>query len=624
MRRIPLLFAALLAAVPAFSAGSNSGRSGRGKTSNPVVTGVPTLNTNLNPGLVAPTLSAPALNLGLNPTVNVTGGKALTSESNNPSGNAKTSIVSQTPAPPYFVSSLQKAGVQAETALALDLYHADRHPGEQDKVYHGRGHSQDVATLMAKVAEGQGLASKQRALLVLAAALHDIDPERKAGTPARVSATVEYLSKDPATIRLLAAFQREHGFTTQQVAALIKFTDFNPDPAKLAALKEEAVKATEAAFSGEELEWALLWGPRLAFVDKVASYVGSVAAAELQVKNLAYEIRQGIEAATGRPSANPTDEAIRKGSYDFISQLLASEDVNLLPAKEAGNLALVAWHFKEVKETGKAAPKQRENLKLDEGIVDKAAAEGRKLGAGVDVSADVDAARRYVRSIMGARQPTQREVDTLLLDFMEMRRIEPGSARGKALRKEMLPDLVQSEESKLKGLSPKLASYGPLILRISEEKGIPVAELEAFIKEQGVAGPSTTEEMMDRVLRNYAERRELDAAVAGYPDTQQGQLMRDVAVTMLARSGKSVEEIARDGVFLYVDYAGAQVQRATVGRDPDPKTPHMIFYVTRDENKWKIAGYRNNRTLGRSDATLISDLIKWLGRGGVPASDFRN
>lgn len=544
---MPLLLAVLLAAVPAFSAGSNSGRSSRGKTSGPPVTGIPVLNTGLNPGQTAPTLSAPALNLGLNPSVDLSGHKAQVDG----------------------VNALQKAGVPAQTALAINA------EASEDGTAAAR--RRDAATLMAKVAENSKISPRQRILLIAAAA-------RTEGAA-------------------LSALQQLHGFTQDQTAALSKFAS---DPAGAQA-------AAEAAFEGAELEWALLWGPRLAFVEKIAPFTGSAEAAELHLKAVASESGRDVE-------------VLRREAADSLAVLMGADEVNLLPMQEAGNLTLTAWHFKEVKESGKPAPKQRGGAKLDAGVVDKAGKEAGKLDRGVDAEAqaDLDAARRYVRGIMGKRVPTEREADSLLLDFMEMKGIEAGSGRARALRAGFLPSLVQAENAKLAGLSPALRSYDKVILAVSEEKGIPVAELEAFIKEQGIAGPSTTPEMMDRVLRNYAERQVLEAAVADYPDTEQGQVMRDVASTMLARGGKSVEEIARDGVFLYVNYAAGQVKNASVGRDPDPTAPHMIFYVTRPDKKWKIAGYRNNRPLGRSDSALISDLVKWLEKGGVPSSDFLN
>jgi hypothetical protein len=116
-------------------------------------------------------------------------------------------------------------------------------------------------------------------------------------------------------------------------------------------------------------------------------------------------------------------------------------------------------------------------------------------------------------------------------------------------------------------------------------------------------------------------RDELQRAVAGYPDGAQGRLMRDVATAMSSSSGKSVEEIARDGVFIYADFAGASVRKAAAGRDPDVRACQVVFYVTREDGRWRIGGYRQNRSTGRGDAELARVLKNWLVSGGVPKED---
>ena len=118
------------------------------------------------------------------------------------------------------------------------------------------------------------------------------------------------------------------------------------------------------------------------------------------------------------------------------------------------------------------------------------------------------------------------------------------------------------------------------------------------------------------------ERAKMDKAVAHYPQNAQGRLMREVVSSLLARSGKSVEEIARGGVFVYTDFNGRNISNITVGRDPDPTFPQMIFYVEYVDAKWKISGYRQNRRAGSSDAELIDNLRRWLVGGGVPEGDF--
>ncbi|MDE2511933.1 MAG: hypothetical protein KGL74_12495, partial [Elusimicrobia bacterium] len=116
-------------------------------------------------------------------------------------------------------------------------------------------------------------------------------------------------------------------------------------------------------------------------------------------------------------------------------------------------------------------------------------------------------------------------------------------------------------------------------------------------------------------------RDELETAVAGYPDTPQGDFMRHLAGNMATPSGKSIEETTRSGVFAYVDFNGASVSRASTGRDPDVRSAQAVFYVVRVDGRWKIGGYRQNRRTGRSDDELAGVLRRWLISGGVPARD---
>jgi hypothetical protein len=83
-----------------------------------------------------------------------------------------------------------------------------------------------------------------------------------------------------------------------------------------------------------------------------------------------------------------------------------------------------------------------------------------------------------------------------------------------------------------------------------------------------------------------------------------------------------VEEVARDGVFAYVDFAGPAVLRAAAGRDPDVRAFQMVFYVTRRDGRWRIDGYRQNKDMRRGDAELERNFKTWLTAGGVPKADF--
>lgn len=250
---------------------------------------------------------------------------------------------------PYFLEALKKLGAGEELVGRLYDYQTKRHPGEQNKIYHGLTHSQDVPSLMSAVFDRLPMAlvsRNRRALLLVAAALHDIDPARVPGTPARVAATLEYLSQDPESRALLAEFGEVFAFTPGQVQALIKATDFHMDPAVLAKIQEDFQAMARAEFPEEaDRGWAVEWGRRLAFVDKAVSYVGTVETAAAQVRNLAGEIRAGIAAATGKTAEHPTADEMSAGTPAFLKTLRESPEFSYLPPEFQSRFESVQAYF---------------------------------------------------------------------------------------------------------------------------------------------------------------------------------------------------------------------------------------------------------------------------------------
>ncbi|MBI3552142.1 MAG: hypothetical protein HY077_06460 [Elusimicrobia bacterium] len=261
---------------------------------------------------------------------------------------------------PYFVGALTRLGVPQDLAAALAEYQASRHPGDQDKVYHGLGHSQDVPAAVSAILENLpdgAMTERQKVLLIVAAVLHDIDPQRKPETPARVSATLPYLEMDPASVAILAEFGRRYGITTAQVQALIKATDFNMDPAAQKAISEDFESRVRSSFPAKEQAWALDWGRKLSFADKSATYLGSVEAADRQVRNLANEIRKAVEAATGQ-AAPDREEVMLRASSKFLKVLRDSPDYAILPASLQRNFEKVYAHFERLADPSVPIPSE--------------------------------------------------------------------------------------------------------------------------------------------------------------------------------------------------------------------------------------------------------------------------
>lgn len=507
--------------------------------------------------------------------------------------------------PVFFLLELAKLGVPEGLRLRLHDFLTGRHPGDQSKVYHGLGHSQEVADLAARLVLDQNLPAEKKILLILAAALHDVDPERSDNTPARVSATLAHLDGNDEARALLLDFSGAYGFTAAQVKALIMATDFDMDPAKMKDKQDAFAKASAEAFPSEPA-WALTWGKRLAFADQTSSYVGSLAEARKRVEGLALEIRTQLQAIGKGPG--PSDEMILAGTYKFLSNLRNDAALfALLPAEQRENFDAVRAYF-EARQTPESW--QAESAPMP--------------ARAPPVNPDLASARRFIAGIMGGlRAPTERETDSLLGDWLDEKGIPKDSPRAAAVRRDLLPGKAKAELDVAASLHPKLRRHAGLLIRLASENKVTVAHIESVMAKRGLLAmidavpDSNLETQIEMALTND----ELDRAVARYPDNPQGDLMRAVAGTMATKGGKSVEEVARDGVFLYADFNGTTFMRGYASRDPDIQQHTIAFYVTRKGGKWRIDGYRQKKSSRTSDLTYIDALKSWLRKGGIPPSD---
>src|SRR5207302_289483 len=97
-----------------------------------------------------------------------------------------------------FLRELRKLGVSEALCGRLKAFLKERHPGIQERIYHGLAHTYEVSGLTARMLHSwPKVPAERKVLLILSAAFHDLDPERMPGTPARVEATLVYLQKDP-------------------------------------------------------------------------------------------------------------------------------------------------------------------------------------------------------------------------------------------------------------------------------------------------------------------------------------------------------------------------------------------------------------------------------------------
>jgi hypothetical protein len=266
------------------------------------------------------------------------------------------------------------------------------------------------------------------------------------------------------------------------------------------------------------------------------------------------------------------------------------------------------------------------------GVVPVAAAPGsaeESRGPPAEEPALIQRARRYIRDIMGTRTPTETETEALLTDFMELRGLAADSAQGRQLRGALLASKLKAESEAVGKLDPRYRRVGPFILAAAEEYGVSPAQAVAAVEKRklgGLLAGASSREQAERILDSTLARDRFDRFLARYPKSRQGELMREVAGNMLVRSGKSIEEVSRDGVFVYADFAGRSVTSVSSGRDPDPQTPNVLFYVRFEDSKWRIDVYRQNRGRGfsgGSDASYVDAFRQWLMAGGVPKEHIR-
>src|SRR5688572_7266300 len=241
-------------------------------------------------------------------------------------------------AKPYFAVALEKLGASMSLVSKLENYVASpgRHPGAQNEVYHGLHHTYDVAAVVARLLEhpsAKTLTREQKALILLSAVFHDIDPKRKPGDPASVARTFDLLSGDLETLSVLEDIQKELGVTGPQLKAMIKGTDFSPRQEVRDAIAADSERLLKDQFGGAE--WAKTWSQHIANGDKLASYVADGAYADRLVRGLANEL--GLK---------PMDGA--RNSAGVIRVLRHTPTFALPPAGRQANYARVAKHYEDV------------------------------------------------------------------------------------------------------------------------------------------------------------------------------------------------------------------------------------------------------------------------------------
>jgi len=234
--------------------------------------------------------------------------------------------------------ALHALGAEPELCLRLSSFLSSHHPDASSRLYHNLEHSLEVAGLTARSvgALSPPLPPSRRALLVFAAALHDVDPGRVAGTPPRVEATLAGLC-ERAALRLISDFGERWNFTRGQVAALILATAHDADPLRLSNQRALFRAAARGAFPDDPE--ALEWGRALAYWDKAATYVAAPELAHRRVVGLARELRA---AAGGRGAS---DGELLAGTPRFLAALRRDPLFATLPLADRARFDATAASF---------------------------------------------------------------------------------------------------------------------------------------------------------------------------------------------------------------------------------------------------------------------------------------
>ncbi|MDE2293200.1 MAG: HD domain-containing protein, partial [Elusimicrobia bacterium] len=221
------------------------------------------------------------------------------------------------------------------------------HPKNED-VYHDWRHSTNVADMAYGFARARGLSDADAAFVREVALLHDVDPSRAPGTPARVPATLEALERDfRGEVSLTgekgrSVLRERFGWDARKLAvaeAMIQRTEFpfadaHPSPAYKDASPAARYEAMLKAMPEGDAAFALREGALLSeYADKASWYATEPFAGALKVvEGLANE----INAATGG-KAQMT--AAKLDSASFL-KVIGEPDSFALDARVAKDLGM--------------------------------------------------------------------------------------------------------------------------------------------------------------------------------------------------------------------------------------------------------------------------------------------
>jgi hypothetical protein len=201
---------------------------------------------------------------------------------------------------------------------------AEDDPKSTGQLYHGDFHGAEVAENLQRWidqarASGEIVPPRMELLLRTASRWHDIDPTRPPDAPPSVERTIEWM-KNSADAQ---AFLKEAGLSHDEVAAMIRATDFHPDPLVRAKQWDRFMLSAIDAFPPGQAGEAIKWGSRMAASDQSSTYFLDPELAQERVRGLARELKA-------------PEDALLKGTPKFMAELERSFGFESL--KKAGLL----------------------------------------------------------------------------------------------------------------------------------------------------------------------------------------------------------------------------------------------------------------------------------------------
>jgi hypothetical protein len=232
-------------------------------------------------------------------------------------------------------------------AKKLERIIRDLHPDHPAglPIYHDFSHSRLAGRLTYSLARKLNATEPEAIFLSQVALLHDIDPERRPGTPARVSATIKALYSDFFGVKPLkpgfngSVLSSELGWDRAKLdlaCALIKRTTYPFDHGQA-----RQYGAWLRRLPKESQAFALRWGATLSeYGDKSSLYLSTFARAHRAVEGLVNELNTARPPEVNGPRLTvkslPTDRFLRSiGTHQaFAQDFEVAADLGFSPRRE--------------------------------------------------------------------------------------------------------------------------------------------------------------------------------------------------------------------------------------------------------------------------------------------------